>query len=140
MILIETEVICAIITVSGVVISSVIAFLVSKNSVEKEIEKMKMSWKREDSAASDEEFSEMITAVTRYVHGRKREDELPALEKLNNVRRKGTGDIYLLLDLFYRLTTIKDMDGNPDFRLLDKYLSQLIEQNRLVKRQEQAGH
>lgn len=140
MILIETEVICAIITVSGVVISSVIAFLVSKNSAEKEIEKMKMSWKREDSTASDEEFSEMITAVTRYVHGRKREDELPALEKLNNVRRKETGYIYLLLDLFYRLTTIKDMDGNPNFRLLDKYLSQLIEQNRLVKRQEQAGH
>ena len=136
----NVEIICALITTLGVVASAVISYYVSRDSATKEIEKMQLNWSREDSAASDEEFSEMIVALTRYIHSRKKEDEIPALEKLNDVRRKETGNTYFKLDLLYRLMAIKDEAGDPDFILLDKYLSEVIDQSREDKRKAQAGH
>ena len=60
------EIISAIIGVASVIISGVVSWLVSKASASKEIEKLKMEWAREDRKAADDEFADMVVAVSSY--------------------------------------------------------------------------
>ena len=62
-----TEVICALIAFSGAILSAFISFLVSRSTANKEIEKMRLSWDREDTTLADEAFSQMIHAVREYI-------------------------------------------------------------------------
>lgn len=61
-----TEIICALIAALGAILSALVSFLVSRSTASKEIEKMRLSWDREDTASADEAFSQMIHAVREY--------------------------------------------------------------------------
>ena len=67
-----TEVVYALISLAGAVVSSVLAYFISKSSAQREIEKMRIGWEREDSLSSDEEFTEMVIAVTRYISSKEK--------------------------------------------------------------------
>lgn len=132
----DTETFCALISFSGVIISSVLSYRIAKFSAQKEIDKIRMSWEREDSISSDEEFEEMVVAVTRYICSHEKADETAALEKINSLRAKEIGELFFQLNLLQRFIKIKDYDGQPDFRLLDECLSDTIEQKRKAKRRQ----
>ena len=131
-----TEIICALISFAGAVVSSVLAYHISKHSAQKELEKMRISWEREDSISSDDEFSEMVAAVTRYICSHEKDDEITALERINSLCSKECGDSFFHLSFMRRIIRIKDFDGQPDFQFLDKCLSDAIEQRREAKRRQ----
>lgn len=64
---IDSTIICTIITAIGTIISGLIAWFVSRSSTKAEIEKIKESWKREDIVSSEKEFAEMAETVGRYL-------------------------------------------------------------------------
>jgi len=66
-----TEVICAIIAAGGAIVSAVIARSVSHSTAKKELERLKLTWDREDVVSSDDDFAEMAFAVARYTQSRR---------------------------------------------------------------------
>lgn len=131
-----TEVVYALISLAGAVVSSVLAYFISKSSAQREIEKMRIGWEREDSLSSDEEFTEMVIAVTRYISSKEKADEIVALEKINSLRSKELGELFFQLNLMQRIINIRDLDGQPDFQFLDECLSDAIKQRRKSKRRQ----
>ena len=97
---------------------------------------MRISWEREDMISSDEEFTEMVVTVTRYINSKEKTDETAALEKINSLRSKELGELFFQLNLMQRIINIKDSEGKPDFKFLDKCLSDAIEQRRKAKRRQ----
>lgn len=136
----NTEIICSLITAAGVIISGLIAWFVSKSQANKEIEKMVMEWKHIDAISSDEDFSKMAMAVSRYIQDKGAESRLAAAEQINYIRSKETGDLFWHIDLLYRSINILSEDGQPDFRFIDDCLSKAIEEHRKAKRHSQAGN
>ena len=132
----KTDILCAFISVIGAIISSVLAYFISRFSAQNEIEKMRISWEREDMISSDEEFTEMVVTVTRYINSKEKTDETAALEKINSLRSKELGELFFQLNLMQRIINIKDSEGKPDFKFLDKCLSDAIEQRRKAKRRQ----
>lgn len=132
----KTDILCAFISFIGAIISSVLAYFISRFSAQNEIEKMRISWEREDMISSDEEFTEMVVTVTRYINSKEKTDETAALEKINSLRSKELGELFFQLNLMQRIINIKDSEGKPDFKFLDKCLSDAIEQRRKAKRRQ----
>lgn len=132
----KADILCAFISFIGAIISSVLAYFISRFSAQNEIEKMRISWEREDMISSDEEFTEMVVTVTRYINSKEKTDETAALEKINSLRSKELGELFFQLNLMQRIINIKDSEGKPDFKFLDKCLSDAIEQRRKAKRRQ----
>lgn len=96
-----TEVICALVTVGGTLLSALIAFFVSRTTANKEIEKMQLTWEREDIVSSDDEFAEMASAVATYVQNGWADMQRDALSKIAAIRSKEIGNLAVLLDRLY---------------------------------------
>lgn len=126
-ILLNTELICALVTVGGTVISAIIAWIVSHLTANKEIEKMKLSWEREDLVSSDDEFADMAAAVARYVAEDYESHRTKAMEKVASIRSKESGNIAELLDLLYNAITKRQPSQANDC------LAKVIEQKRETK-------
>lgn len=125
----STEVLCTIVSVAGTVLSALVAWFVSKSTANKEIEKMRLNWEREDSISSETEFSEMVIAVTRYLHSQSEENFLLAIEKVNIVRLKETGRLfYELWTLYKSLEMCQDNKYHLEFA--KDCLTKVIEQKR----------
>lgn len=122
-----TKVVCALITVGGTLLSSLIAFLVSRTTANKEIEKMKLTWNREDTVSSDEEFAAMASAVALYVSCRISHYQSDAMERLAALRASETGELSQSLDNLY--FAVRDARHGD----IDSLLTKLLNQKRETK-------
>lgn len=122
-----TEVMCALTTVSGTLLSSLIAFLVSRSTANKEIEKMKLAWNREDSISSDEYFSAMASSVALYVNCNIGSYQTDAMGRLAALRATETGELAQNLDNLY--FAVRDARHGE----IDSLLTKLLNQKREAK-------
>lgn len=124
---IPAEVTCSLISLLGVVISTLVSKSVSKNTTAKEIEKMKLSWDREDLVSSEEDFSKMASSVGKYVSTLHTALKRDALGEIASVRAKENGDLALALDRLY----IAVSEGNVHD--VNKCLTNVINEKRKLK-------
>lgn len=127
------EVICALITVGGVVFSALISYAISRSTANKEIEKMKLSWEREDVVSSEDEFSGMASAVAKFVDNNTSRNRANAMEQVAAIRSKEVGVLGRLLDELYLSVQTGDT-SEADIRL-----SQVIDQKRETKSKSNAS-
>lgn len=59
----STEVICALISAAGVVLSALVSVLISRN----EIKKLKLSWSRDDDLSFSEDFNRACSCILNYI-------------------------------------------------------------------------
>lgn len=122
-----TEIICALVTVGGTLLSTLIAFFVSRSTANKEIEKMKLTWEREDVISSDDEFAEMASAVATYVQNGWSGNQCTAMSKIAAIRSKEIGSLALKLDQLY--TSVSRGNANS----ADSLLTEVINEKRQAK-------
>ena len=95
----------AVVTAFATVISSVISSWIAKRAAEsaanKEIEKMKLGWEREDIVSSDEEFAEMAKAVAKVIDYNTFANRQDAIGKVAAIRSKEYGELGEILDQLY---------------------------------------
>ena len=123
----NAEIICALITLGGIIVSAVISYAISRTTANKEIEKMRLAWKREDVVSSDEEFSVMTRAVAKYVQGSSTRTQSTALEEVASVRAKEAGSLGQMLDDLYSHIRSDNVIA------ADHQLSKVIDQKREAK-------
>lgn len=129
-----SEVICTIITVGGVIVSALISYAISRSTANKEIEKMRLSWEREDVISSDDEFASMSGAVAKFINHNSTINRRDAIEQVASVRSKESGALRRLLDDLF-------LDINSDnVESADIHLSQVIDQKREAKSKTNAAN
>lgn len=124
----STEVICALIAAGGALLSAVVAWFVSRAAANKEIERLKLTWAREDVITSDEDFAAMCAAVSRYVQTERLRYKDAASALVSSVRSKEDGVLADSLDCLY--ASLKR--GNSFY--VDECLTKVIEEKRKAKR------
>ena len=104
-IIVSSAVISALITFIGSIISANIARKSAKETAQeianKEIEKMKLSWQREDMVSSDEEFAEMASVVAKFCAFATGAWSDEAIEKVGAIRSKESGKLGQIMDELY---------------------------------------
>lgn len=98
---ISSEILCAGISAAGVLISALVSQSTAKHAANKEIEKMKLTWAREDITSFDAEFSEMIRMAILFVE-RTNIGHPDTLAAIGAIRAKETGELAQALDDLYR--------------------------------------
>lgn len=93
-----TEIICALITAGGAILSAVIAHLTARGTTRREIKKLKMQWKRDDDLAAQKTFSEMYAAVSKYIQSGWSRHQRDAMEKVSELRANEQGELLNALD------------------------------------------
>lgn len=124
----STEIYCTLITTAGAVFSVLLSWFTSRSTANKEIEKLKMSWEREDIVSSDDEFAEMASAVALFVQCDVPATQYEAMQKIAALRSKEVTDIAELLDSLYL-----DVHRNDRYRA-DSSLTKVLNKKREIKR------
>jgi len=132
-VVVSSAVISAAITFIGTVISASIARKSAKETAHeianKEIEKMKLSWQREDMVSSDEEFAEMASVVAKFCTFKTGAWTDEAIEKVGAIRSKECGTLGQIMDDLY------DSVKNDKFHEADIHLTAAINEKRRIKSQ-----
>ena len=128
----SSEMICALISVIGIVISSLFSYAISRYTANKEFDKMKLTWEREDIVSSEEEFSDMSKAVGAYVQSGASQCQRVAMELVAAARSKESSIFGALLDELYMHIQSGNI-GNTDV-----WLSKVINHKREHKRKPDA--
>lgn len=116
----------AAVTAIAAVLSAIISALVAKRTAEitanKEIEKLKLSWAREDAVASDADFSEMSKSVAMLLHydSGDLDMERDAVGKIAFLRAREGGELGYVLD------QLQTAVNTSDFEAADRLLSSAI--------------
>lgn len=97
----KPEIICALIALSGTLISALISWFVSRSTANKEVEKLKLTWEREDVVSSDDEFAKMASSVASYIQCNNSHYHREAMSSTAAIRSKETGELGVLLDNLY---------------------------------------
>ena len=116
------------ISLAGVVISSLIAWFVSRSTASKEIEKLRLTWEREDVVSSDDEFAEMAAAVARFLRSDSPHNLAAASSRVAAIRSKESGRLGECLDSLYASLT------NCERQAIEQALTAVIEEKRKTKR------
>ena len=132
-VVISSAVISAVITFIGTVISASIARKSAKETAQetanKEIEKMKLTWQREDIVSSDEEFAEMASIVAKFCAFETGAWSDEAIEKVGAIRSKECGALGQIMDDLY------DSVKHCKYAEADMHLSLAINEKRRIKSQ-----
>lgn len=129
----STEIICALISLGGVIVSGLLAWGVSNSTARHQIKQMKLTWARDDVVSSDDEFADMASEVAKYVTLLHNENWVLAdssRAKVSALRAKESGSLALSLDALYGAL----LNDGPE--AIDAALSEVIEQKRKAKRQQ----
>ena len=70
------------------ILAAAIAFFTAKHTARKEIRKLELQWKREDTVSENRDFSEMVAAVSRYAQSGWSKHQREAIEKISVVLTK----------------------------------------------------
>ena len=122
-----TEVLSGLFSLVGIVFSGVLSFLVAKSSASKEIDKLKLTWKREDVVSSETDFSEMVSSVAVYAKALSIDDMNTATKWVAKIRAQESGALGDLLDGLYN--QLRD----PIVFELEDTLSEIIKEKRQRK-------
>ena len=87
--ILSPEIISALISASGTIIAAIIAWLSAKSAAKREIRKLKTEWARQDKLSDDQKFTEMTSAVSRYIQTGWPRHQREALEKISTVQSTG---------------------------------------------------
>ena len=129
-----TEVLSGLFSLVGIVFSSVLSFLIAKSSASKEIEKLKLTWKREDVVSSEADFSEMVSSVAVYAKTLSITDMNTATKWVAKIRAQERGVLGGLLDDLY------DQLRDPIVYDLENTLSEIIKEKRQRKSKQDGQH
>ena len=130
-----TEVICTVIALAGTIFSGLISWLVSHHVANKEIEKARLTWEREDVVSSEDEFADMASSIALYLQTLNISDWNAAVSKVAAVRSKETGILAEYLDNLYFSLKSQNIQMSED------NLTQVIEEKRKRKSpQSSAAH
>lgn len=119
--------ITAICSLISAVVSALISKLTAESVSNKEIRKMKLSWVREDMVSTDDDFAEMIKAITTFLYYRDDRSQLDALQSISVVRAKENGALAPLVDDVYHCVQVNQYDA------AEKLTSELISIKRIIK-------
>ena len=119
---------------TGTLVSAVISFWVSKFSAEKEIQKMKLEWKRQDIVSSDDDFSDMAVAVSRFLQMQTSKTHTDAVAAVTKIRAKEFGTIADSLDALYAAIGRRGTVYSQNREEIDHLLSEILKQKRDAKR------
>ena len=122
-----TEVLSGLFSLVGIVFSGVLSFLVAKSSASKEIDKLKLTWKREDVVSSEADSSEMVSSVAVYAKTLSIDDMNTATKWVAKIRAQESGALGDLLDGLYN--QLRD----PIVFELEDTLSEIIKEKRQRK-------
>lgn len=132
-IFISSAAVSALIALIGTVFSSYNARKSAKETAQeianKEIEKMKLSWQREDMVSSDEEFAEMASVVAKFCAFETGAWSDEAIEKVGAIRSKECGMLGQIMDDLY------DSVKHDRFREADMHLTLAINEKRRIRTQ-----
>lgn len=132
-IIVSSAVISALIAFVGTVFSAREARKSAKETAQeianKEIEKMKLSWQREDMVSSDEEFAEMASVVAKFCAFETGAWSDEAIEKVGAIRSKESGKLGQIMDDLYE--SVK----RHRFVEADLLLTEAINEKRRIKSQ-----
>lgn len=120
----NTEIICALISVSGVILSCVTSYLVSKVSSAKEIKKLRLELEHNDQSALSSELSEALASAARFSNYASSRNQNAASGKIAAVRSKYSGSVGELLDELYNAV----VNGSPPE--VDRVLALLVTEER----------
>lgn len=123
----SSEMICALIAAIGVVLSSLFSYAISRYTANKELEKLEMTWEREDIVSSEDEFADMSKAIGAYVQSGYPQCQRVAMELVAAARSKEFGTLGSLLDELY----MHIQSGN--ISNTDTWLTKVINQKRETK-------
>lgn len=126
MILINTEVICAIVSFVGVVISGVVSWLISRSTANHELVKMERSWAHDAVVSSEEEFSSMAATVSRYAASNTPQNRIKAITAVSAIRAKENGQLASSLDKLYNVLQLPIHSGQS----INAELSNVIDEKR----------
>lgn len=118
----------ALIALVGILTSALVSWFVSRNTANKEIEKMKLSWDREDIVSSEDDFAEMSAAVSSYISSKFPTKGRIAAEKVAYVRAKETGELACLLDDLHSSIVYCE-----NIKSVESKLSKVLEKKREIK-------
>ena len=121
------QIVCVVISTIGVVVSSLVSWFVARLSANKELEKLRLSWAREDVISSDDEFAEMASAAASYISRWHSSQRQAALERIASIRSKEQGTLAVKLDHLYTAVL------NEDCTRCNALLSEVIEEKRKAK-------
>ncbi len=96
-----TEVLSGLFSLAGIVLSSIISFLVARLGASKEIEQLKLTWMREGVVSSESDFSEMVSSVAVYAKTLSIDDMNTATKWVAKIRAQENGELGNLLDSLY---------------------------------------
>lgn len=122
-----TEVLSGLFSLAGIVLSSIISFLVARLGASKEIEQLKLTWKREDIVSSESDFSKMVSSVAVYAKTLSITDMNAATKWVAKIRAQESGALGDLLDSLY------DQLRDPVVSELEGTLSEIIKEKRKRK-------
>lgn len=140
---IPTEISVAIIGVLSVYVSAKTSARISKSTtraeIEAEKERREETWRHEREASYDSDFAKMITEITLFLYDQSDKNFKNALEILNLVRVKETGEITKDLNLlYYFITESENKESNLDQAKI--HLNKTIEKDRERRRQKAPGN
>ncbi len=130
----STEILCSLIALAGAALSALVSFFVAKFSSEREIKKMKLEWEHQDVISSDEDFSDMAVAVSRFVQAQTSKTHTEAITAITKIRAKEYGEIADSLDALYAAIGRRGVGYYPDLQRIDNLLSEILKQKRNAKR------
>ena len=135
----SAEIICALITVIGGLVANIFAWRISRHTAKREVEKMRLTWEREDMVSSEDEFAEMVEKVFRLLHVSTRSNWADAAGKVAALRAKETGDLAAALDALYAALD-RYSDAPLNISLCEELLTSVIEEKRKAKSHGKSTH
>ena len=97
----DSEIICAMISVGGVIISAGIAWFTAKQKTAHDLEQMKLAWKHDTAATLDTAYDEMIAAVSAFLAQRTDESSARAIESVSYIRLRETDSLHQWVDALF---------------------------------------
>ena len=123
----SSEITCAIITTVGLIMSTLISLFVARSTATNEIKKMRLSWEREDTVSSDDEFAAMASAVATYICCDVLLNHIDAMAKISALRAKEGAELSKHLDELY--FAVREERHNQ----IDPLLTELLNKKREIK-------
>lgn len=124
---ISPELACSVISAVGVALSAFVSKRTAETIANKETEKMKLKWEREDVVSSDEEFAAMVDAAAKTIAYPNSENYFIAIGRIAAIRSKEIGTLGHFMDELYKAIR------NRDYEKADEWLTKIIKQKRLMK-------
>lgn len=110
---VSSAAVTAIATAASAIIAAIVAKRTAEITANKEIEKLKLSWAREDAVASDTDFNEMSKSVAMLLHYDSGDlnMERDAVGKIAFLRAREDGELGSVLDQLQAAVNASDFEA-----------------------------